>query len=510
MPLNGTESAANPFWSPDSRSIGFFALGKLKRNSVSGGPAQTICDVSGNGRGATWNREGVILFSPDQLESLYQVSAAGGTPQPVTTVDRANGEVAHGFPGFLPGGRRFLYTVTGADIENSWIKAGEPGSVESRPLVKANSNAAYVGGDGSGHLLFAREGVLLSQAFDVETLAIVGEPAPVTEERISQTVPPGSGASYAAFSVSGTGTLVYREGTDVTRTQLVWVDRPGRAIASVGTSGLYNHVELSPDGRRVAVDRFDERAAQTDIWLLDVATGTPTRFTFSPDRFQYPRWAPDGTRLVFADDGQPPGISQKLASGAGAEERLYDSTDQAGAFPGDWSPDGESIVFRRLPPGTQGSLWVLSLSGQRQAKPVPQTEMRGTNGRFSPDGRWLAYESYESGRAEVYVQPFPATGAKWSISRNGGVRPRWRRDGKELFYVTAEGRLAAVPIVAGETFQAGNPTELLDASFAPIVTNAYPYAVSADGQRFLVITPEETASTTAISVLLNWTAALRD
>jgi Tol biopolymer transport system component len=314
---------------------------------------------------------------------------------------------------------------------------------------------------------------------------------------------------YAAFSVSGTGTLVYREGSGA-QTQLVWVDRTGRMIAPVGTSGPYNHVELSPDGTRVAVDRLDERAAQTDIWLVDVSTGTPTRFTFSPGRFRLARWAPDGARLVFSKDDQPFGLSLKLASGAGAEERLYDSTDQAGTFPDDWSPDGQSIVFRRLPPGTQGGLWLLSLSGQRQAKPVPQTEMRGTNGRFSPDGRWIAYESSESGRAEVYVQPFPFTGAKWLISRNGGVRPRWRRDGRELFYVTAEDRLAAVPIVVTETFQAGDPRELFDVSFTPPSVNAYPYAVSADGQRFLVITPEETVSNAAISVVLNWASALRN
>jgi Tol biopolymer transport system component len=508
-PLSGTEGAASPFWSPDSRSIGFFAQGKLKRISVSGGPAQTLCDVPSVG-GGTWNREGVILFNPDQLESLYQVPAAGGTPEPVTKVDRASGEVAHSHPSFLPDGRHFLYTVTGTDIENSWIKVGELGSAESRPLVKTNSNAVYVGSDSSDYLLFAREGVLLAQAFDAESLAIVGEPASVTDERLSQSAAVPTGAWYAAFSVSETGTLVYREGTGTAQTQLVWIDRTGRAITSVGASGPYSHVELSPDDRRVAVDRRDERAAQTDIWLLDVSTGTPTRFTFSPGRFRFPRWAPDGARLVFADGGQRPGLSQKPASGAGAEERLYDSTDQAGTFPGDWSPDGQSIVFRQLPPGTQGGLWLLSLSGQRQARPVPQTDMRGTNGRFSPDGRWLAYQSTESGRDEVYVQPLPSTGAKWLISRNGGVRPRWRRDGKELFYVTAEGKLAAVPIVAGETFQAGDPSELFDVSFSSGTANAYPYAVSADGQRFLVITPEETASSAAISVVLNWAAALRN
>jgi len=482
----------------------------MKRITASGGPAQTLCDVPGNGRGATWNRDGVILFSPDQLESLYQVPAGGGTPEPVTKVDRANGEVAHSNPSFLPDRRHFLYTVTGVDIENSWIKVGELASAESRPLVKTNSNAVYVGVDGRDYFLFTREGVLLAQAFNAETLALVGEPAPVTEERISQFVNTGSSAFSAAFSVSETGTLVYVEGTGASQTQLVWFDRTGRTLAAVGPSGKYNHVELSPDARRVAVDRYETRVDQPDIWLIDVSTGTPTRFTFSPGRFQYPRWAPDGTRLVFSEMYQRPGLAQKPASGAGTEERLYDSTDQALTFPGDWSPDGMSIVFRRLPPGTLGGLWLLALSGQRQATPVPHTEMRGANGRFSPDGRWLAYESVESGRNEVYVQPLPATGAKWLISRNGGVRPRWRRDGKELFYITAERRLAAVPIVANETFQAGDPIELLDVSFLPTGVNPYPYAVSADGQRFLVITPEETASSAAISVVLNWTAALRN
>jgi serine/threonine protein kinase len=508
IPLSGTEGATTPFWSPDSRSIGFFAQRKLKRISISGGPPQTLCDSPGFW-GATWNRDGVILFSPDQFESLYQVPAGGGTPEPVTTVDLANGERAHSYPSLLPDGRHFLYTATGVDIENSWIRVGELGSAESQPLVRTNSNAVYAPTDAGDYILYTREGVLLAQAFDIERLAVVGEPTAVTEAYLAQRGA-GSAAQPATFSVSDAGTLAYREGAGSPQRQLVWSDRSGRAIGSFGTPGPYTHVELSPDGRRVAVDRVEDQAGQTDIWVLDVSTGTPTRFTFSPGRFEYPRWAPDGSRLVFSDRGRRSGLSQKPASGAGAEERLYDSTDGANTFPGDWSPDGQSIVFRRLLPGTQGALWHLSLFGQRLARPVPQTEARGTNGRFSPDGRWLAYESGDSGRDEVYVQPFPSTGAKWLISRNGGVTPRWRRDGKELFYVTEEGRLAAAPIIADDTFRAGEPTELFDIRFTPATVNSYPYAVSEDGKRFLVITPEETVSTNAISVVLNWASALRN
>ena len=312
---------------------------------------------------------GVILFSPDQLESLYQVPAGGGTPQPVTKVDRANGEVAHSNPSFLPDGRHFLYTVTGEDIANSWIKVGELGSAESRPLVKTNSNAVYVRIDGGDYFLFTREGVLLAQAFDAETLAIVGEPAPVTEERISEFVNSGSSAFSAAFSVSETGTLVYREGAGASprhsssgsiEPDECWhrsVHPAGTTMSSFRrTLGEWLSIAMRTGGStgHLAARRVDRNAHAIHLQSRPLP---------------YPRWAPDGTRLVFSEMGQRRGsaLAQKPASGAGAEERLYDSTDQALTFPGDWSPDGLSIVFRRLPPGTQGGLWLLSLSGQRQA-----------------------------------------------------------------------------------------------------------------------------------------------
>ena len=502
--LAGTERASRPFWSPDSRSIAFFAQGQLKRIAASGGPVQTLCDAPA-GREGTWNREGVILFSPDQLEGLYQVPADGGMPTPVTTIDKANGEQEHFFANFLSDGRHFLYTATGVDVENSWVRLGQLGSTESRALVKTNSNAVYVRTDTRDYILFAREGILLAQAFDIDTLSMVGEATPVTEKRTYF-----DAGGFTAFSVSDTGTLAYRDDPVSTGRQLAWLDRTGRVLDAVGAPGWYNHIELSPDSKRAAVDRWDNPASpqSSQIWLLDLASGTPSQFTFTAGRFVFPRWAADGSRLAFAAQGDHPGLALKAASGAGVETQVYDSTD-GNAFAGDWSPDGQSIVFRRIPPGTQGELWLLSMSGRREAKAVPQTDVRGTNGRFSPDGRWLAYQSSDSGRAEVYVQPLPPTGAKWLISRNGGVRPRWRRDGRELFYVTAEGTLTAVPITAGDTIQAGEPSALFDLEFLPGGVNAYQYAASADGQRFLVITPQETASSAAISVVLNWQEELK-
>ena len=422
-------------------------------------------------------------------------------------------EISHSYPSFLPDDRHFIYSARGTDVEDSWIKIGTLDSSDTQPLVKVDSNAAYVSTATGDYLLFAREGTLQAQPFDVRRLAIAGEPVPVSEELVSQPLLPLPTAAAAAdFSVSGGGILVYRPGSGTLERQLVWVDRTGKPIESVGAPGDFQHVELSPDGKRVAIDRVDAQSRRADIWLLDFSTGTPSRFTFDPGRFELPRWSPDSTRLLFGGPprGQDhPGFYQKPSSGAGTEERVYESTDDAVTFASDWAPDGRFIVFRKLSPGTQGSLWVLPLSGDRQPKPVPQTDARGANGRFSPDGRWLAYQSAQSGRAEVWVQPFPATGAKWQISRDGGARPRWRRDGKELFYVSPAGTLMAVPLAAGHAFQPGTPTPLFETKFSPNNINAYPYDVSPDGQRFLVITPREELGASPLTVVLNWDAGLK-
>jgi Tol biopolymer transport system component len=286
----------------------------------------------------------------------------------------------------------------------------------------------------------------------------------------------------------------------------VWVDRTGTRSATLGAPGGYHHVELSPDGQRAAVDLVDPQSGQSDIWLIDGASATPTRFTFDPGRFQDPRWSPNGDRLLFANRSDLR-LYQKPSSGAGREEQVYLSSDVAG--PSDWSPDGLSIVFRRIVPGSPGDLSMLSLAGDRRATPVPQTSVRGTNGRFSPDGHWLAYESSESGRKEVYVQPLPTSGAKFQISHDGGSHPRWRRDGKELFYRRSGGTLMAVPVTASPTLQVRAPVRLFDTEYLPPSVNEYPYAVSSADGRFLVISPVTQSGTVPITVVVNWDAALK-
>ncbi|OFW31311.1 MAG: hypothetical protein A3H97_25145 [Acidobacteria bacterium RIFCSPLOWO2_02_FULL_65_29] len=283
-------------------------------------------------------------------------------------------------------------------------------------------------------------------------------------------------------------------------------------MESVGPAGWYEHIELSPDASRAAVDRRDVRSGRSDIYRLDLRDTNPSRFTLQPARlFQYARWSPDGQRLVFAGAG-PSGLYVKPSTGAGNEELVHEATDGALVFPSDWSPDGKFVVFRKLLPGTLGALWTLSLDDHKSVA-LPQAENRGTNGRFSPNGRWLAFQSSETGRPEVYVQSFPPTAGKWLVSRDGGVRPRWRRDGKELYYITSTGTspggsLIAVAVMDGNTWRTGTQTRLFDIRSGTTAVNTYPYDVAPDGQRFLVITPPEEAEA-PITIVLNWEAALR-
>jgi Tol biopolymer transport system component/predicted Ser/Thr protein kinase len=496
--LPGTDGASRPFWSPDSRSIGFFAQKKLKRIQVSGGPPQTVCGAP-FGYGGAWSPDGTIVFSPDQKSVLFRV-AAGGTPAPATKFDVAGGETDHRYPHFLPDGRHFLYYSlrTGTprvDIGSLDFKAG-------RPLIDADSAAAYVAGTrgsghgGTGYVLFLREGSLLVQPFDDVRLETVGDAAPIR-------------ANVAGFAASNDGTLVLRSGGS--EAELVWFDRAGKRLGTVGPPGQYGHVELAPDGRRVAVDFTTPPKSGSDIWLLDSDAGLPAQFTSRPELVgSCARWSSDGTKVVF--DGcieKNCGLIQKRSDGTGASEVLFPRASDARMYPGDWSRDGRHVVFRRFSPGSAGSLWMLPLAGDRQPTPVPQTEARGTNGRFSPDGRWLAYTTDESGRYEVYVQSFPPSGTKWPVSRDGGTRPRWRDDGRELFYLDGAGRLMAVPVEPGPTFRTGAARPLMDVPFELDPVNAYQYAVAPGGQRFLVITPTNVAALAPLTVVLNWMAGLK-
>jgi eukaryotic-like serine/threonine-protein kinase len=497
--LVGTEDASFPFWSPDSRFIGFFAQGKLKTIAVYGGPTQTLCSAP-SGNGGTWSRDGVIVFAPNREGGLARVFAAGGIPAAVTALDRRRRETAHCWPQFLPDGRHFLYLALSGNRENRGIYIHSLGTEEPRHVFKTEVRAAYTP---PGYLLFVQLGTLMAQRFNPHRLELTGEPV-----RIAEDVAYNPSNGRTTFSASENGVLAYRTGVagGLPTSELVWFHREGNRIGPAGGFGLYLRPALSPDGKRVAVERRDPQTGTDDVWLVDLARSTSLRFTFGSFNQTHPVWSPDGSRIVFASDRDgTSNLYLKISSGTGTDELLLQSDTPK--YSTDWSPDGRLIAFESQDPTTGSDLWVLPLFGDRKPIPFLQTEFNEGQGQFSPDGRWMAYSSDESGRREVYVQAFPASSGKWQISTAGGAFPRWRRDGKELFYLAADQKLMAVAVQADSTLQAGRPQALFDAHVfgAPIV----PYSVSADGQRFLVNTPAQEVNSSPITVVLNWTSELK-
>jgi serine/threonine protein kinase/Tol biopolymer transport system component len=497
QPLSGTDEAALPFWSPDSRFIGFFASGKLKKIEVTGGTVQTLCG-SIVPRGGTWNADGVILFSPSPNDPIYRVAAAGGAPTTVTKLDPSRQESSHRWPYFLPDGRHFLYSVNGGPQSQGLYVTSLDGTDNQRLLNVPNSIVAYAA---PGYLLFRKDSTLMAQAFDAVKLQLSGEPFPVAEQ-VGYEV-----ASFQTFfSVSQTGVLVYSSGSSG-NTQQTWVDRSGKEIGVLGGPGNLIRPWLSPDGKRVAVDGVDLQGNR-DIWLVELASGKPTRFTFDPGQDLFPVWSPDGSRIVFTSDQDGPRhLYQKAATGAGKEELLL-KTD-LNKFPTDWSTDGRYILFTANDPKTKLDVWVLPLVGDQKPFAYLQTEAGERNARFSPDGRWVAYCSDESGTLQIYVQTFPTLGGKQMISSNGGYFLAWRRDGKELFYVSLDKKMMAVDIKEeGTTLKIGQPKPLFDLHI-PSNAAVAQFAVTADGQKFLAAKPVAENTSAPIAVVLNWTADLK-
>ena len=493
--IEGTEGAARPFWSPDSRSLAYFAHGKLWRIDLPAGSPQEICDAPYTGGMAGAWGDGVILLS--RVGGLHTVPAGGGRP---TRLARRDGSAIVGHsPAFLPDGRQFLFLdlTDSPQADEGRICLASLDDPEPVCHVQANSAARY---GAPGYLLFVRHGLLRAQPFDAARRQLSGEAYSVPDARI-MTEPAWRPSS---FSVSGTGVLAWHP--SLGETQLVWVNRAGQPVATVGPVDSYGSPSASRDGTRIVVSRRDPESGSTSQWLFDDSRGTPSRLTFGPAPARESVISADGLRVVFSSIQDATfELRTKRTSGTGAEETLI--TSRRAMFPTDWSGDEQYLIYQAYDPSTSWDVWALPLSGERKPIPLARTEHGEREGQLSPDLRWIAYDSSESGRRDVWIQPFPPTGSRWQISTGGGFSPRWRGDGRELYYVATDGRLMVVPIGDGGTPDPGAPKALFQTMFRE---GAYgSYAVSRDGQRFLMKVPPASGDLTPITVIVNWTGALR-
>ncbi|HTD51681.1 MAG TPA: protein kinase [Thermoanaerobaculia bacterium] len=502
QPVPDGENAFFPFWSADSRFVAFFTGdGKLKRVDAAGGSLLTICDAE-RGVGGTWNRDGTIVFAPAPTSVLYRVPAGGGQPVAVTKLDPARHETAHRYPQFLPDGRHFLYMAINLSAPPSdpanGVRVGSLDGREDRMIVPAASNSAFA----SGHLLYARDATLLARRLDKHFEA-AGEPLPIGQ-RVGLT----TWAGFTSFTVSDSGLLLYAP-LFATASQLLWLDRGGRPLGSVGEPAIFLSPRLSPDGRRVVADVFDPARNASEIWLFNADGGGAAKFVFGTGNHSNPVWSADGKRVAFSSDrkakGVRPDIWIKPVDG-GAEQTLLENSNNN--IVEDWSRDGRFLSLQVIP--AQGKrtnqVWVLEVDGGGKTTAFATGGSSSGNSRFSPDGHWLAYDSDESGRAEVYVQAFPGPGGKWQVSAAGGANPRWRGDGREIFYLSLDNKIMAVPIEQVPTFHAGTPAAL----FAVHPALGTVYDVSADGKRFLVNSLPADQGSPPLSLLVHWTGLLKD
>ena len=511
--IAGTDGALLPFWSPDSRSIGFVADGALKRTDLGGGSVRTLARTAAPAA-AAWSRDGVILFTPSRTSGVHRIPAFGGEPTPVTLPDGSKGEVAHVAPFFLPDGRHFFYlaltrTASGRSVPGATYVASLDGSEPPRPILARGSNVAYAG----GRLIFGRESTLMAQPFDPTALALGGEPVPIVDRVIK-----GGFFAYGqglAFSVSEEGTVAYQAGEPAV--ELTWFDRQGRRVGSVGDPlppDAFTDVALARDGRWAAVNTFDVAVQATSVWSYDLERGRRTRLTFEPVDSLAPVLSPDGARLAYASRrGGPLNLFVRPVDGGGVDvELLANSQDK---FPMSWSADGRYLLYVVNPPG---EVWALPMSGREEPFPVVRGPFSVLAAQLSPDGRWIAYASTESGRSEIYVTEFPKPLTKTVVSTAGGDHPRWRADGTELFFRSRGMLMAARVSIRSARLATEPPQELLDIRQAIGAggPSRYFYDVTADGQRFLVgmrmLSGSETAGrgeqADSISLLVNWPASL--
>ncbi|MBI4716399.1 MAG: serine/threonine-protein kinase [Planctomycetes bacterium] len=505
----GTEGATFPFWSADSRSIGYFAKEKLYAVSAAGGSPMALCDAVG-GRGGAWNREGVILFSPAFRSGLFRVPGTGGKPQPVTRLDESR-HTSHRWPAFCPDGEHFLYLAVAhgaAETESNAVYLGSLDGGEPKLVLHGSANAIVV----SGSLLYPRENALLAAPFDVPTARLLGDPVVVATEVMYDVT-----TWRAGFSASEGGILAFHSGTAGGEIQMVRRDRAGKELGKIGDPENFGSLSISPDGKKVATDIV---GSSTDVWVYDVARGGRSRVTFGNGSNVDPVWSPDGQYLAYGNifTARPDALHRVLrrpASG-GEEEVLHTSSEETWVT--DWSADGRYLLVckGKYIGGDPSDIWVLPLDGERTPYPLVKSPFIETNGRFSPDGKWVAYDCNETGRSEVYVIPFipmpadppaaaPARGGKWQVSTRGGFKPKWRGDGKELFFSSNDAGLVAVEVtVTTQGFEFGKAVSLFPVSQAAGID---PFDSAPDGEWF-VENAGTAQATSPIHLIMNWDAEI--
>ncbi len=503
-PLPGTEEAHAPFWSPDSRALGFFAAGKLKTIDLSGGAPRTVCDAP-VGAGGSWSPDGTIIFVPDFGNGIQSVPSTGGVPTEVIDLDPTR-DFGYFWPVFLPDGRHFLFRANGLGSREAQIYAGALDSKERQPLVPSRSNvifAASSAGSSRGHLLFLKDRVLMARAFDAKRLEWTGEATPVAEGVSFNPI-----GGVGAYSVSQNGVLAYQTSAGGKRSRFVWVDREGGRLDTLLSGGAYYHPRLSHDGRRLAYAIEDPQNMLCDIWIHDLTRRASTRLTFGPGVNIFPVWSPDDRRVVFSSNRNGAHeIFQRATSGDGDDEMLL--AGGRSRFAMDYSAANGLIALQSWdtadkPSGLDIQVFAPADSQATTLISGPTDELCP---QFSPDGNWLAYVSDESGAHEVYLRPRSATGRKLQVSTSGGRFPKWSRDGREIFYIAPDYEtLMAVDVLAGP--EVGIPRPLFRAKFK-LIDIGYPYDVSSDAKRFLVNEFVEEEHAEAITVVQNWTARLK-
>ena len=504
QPMSGTENATYPFWSPDSRYVAFFAANKLNKLDASGGPPQALCDAP-VGRGGTWNNTGTIVFAPDTTTGLARVDAAGGTRVPLTTLDPK--ETSHRWPDFLPDGNHFIYFAHGSTNADSGIYLAALDSKERKLLLRNDSNAIYAA---PGYLLFVRDNTLMEQRFNLRSLALDGEAKPMADHLATNT-----DTWRGILTASANGELLYQHGAAGGGSQLFWYDPSGKQGEPVlPETANYHWPSLSPDASKLAFALENNGVA--DIWVLDVARHTKTRLTFGPLYSGWPIWWPDGKSIVFTygPSGTMDSLYRQNADGTGSKEKLLESPGIVD-FPFSVTPDGRYIAYMRRDPksNTSWDIWVLPMfpdkSGDQKPSPVVATNFLDVAPSFSPDGKWLAYANDETGRFEVYIQPFPSGAGRWQVSTAGGSRPNWRKDGKELFFINnPDQQVMAVDVNQnGASLQLGTPHALFEATTVSGASGSY--TVSADGKKFVMNTVLPQSITEPLTLITNWPADLK-